>query len=144
MHRETSPYTKIYVGGNIETALPLDSWMTTPFGHMNPRFYSTMRNLFSVLIVSIFVLTETFQCPICYEEGKNALTLCNNGITYEICNKEEPMCKITKKLLFGRVWVSRSCSDKETYDYLTGKLSTSTKNGFCTESRCMAGLPGNQ
>ena len=99
----------------------------------------------SKFIVSIVAFTETFQCPICYATGTNALADCDSHIKHEVCNRHMPMCKISKKLTFsGRVRVTRHCSDKQAQDDLEQKpkCAKCPQYGFCAESLCMAHLPG--
>ena len=99
----------------------------------------------SKFIVSIVAFTETFQCPICYATGANAVADCDSHIKHEVCNRHMPMCKISKKLTFsGRVMVTRHCSDKQAQDDLEQKpkCARCPQYGFCAESLCMAHLPG--
>ena len=73
---------------------------------------------------------------------------CDNQIKYEICNRDKPICELVKKRapFSGKLRVARLCSDKDDYDWLKRKCEKSgncPEKGYCTESRCMARLSGN-
>ena len=90
--------------------------------------------------------TETFQCPVCHAIGQNAETECDENVKYEVCNRNDAGCQLTKTIADdNRLEVKRKCSDKQTFNKEKeecGQKKTCVNTAFCTQSRCMATSPG--
>ena len=98
----------------------------------------------------IAAFTEEFNCPTCVAWGTDAnvtLANCDSQIKYMDCGQvfEEPICEIAKSIYdSGNIRINRVCSNKVTYEKMKQRCAerNNCANGFCTESGCMADLPG--
>ncbi|XP_068705637.1 uncharacterized protein [Montipora foliosa] len=95
--------------------------------------------------VELYGCKETFQCPVCHAIGQNAETECDENVKYEVCNRNDAGCQLTKTIADdNRLEVKRKCSDKHTFNKEKeecGKKKTCVNTAFCTQSRCMATSP---
>ena len=92
-------------------------------------------------------LTETFQCPVCSAAGANAESACDQNVKYEVCNRNNAVCQLTKKALESNMQLSvtRKCSDKQTFLEEREKCQRDANclnTAMCAESFCMAPAPG--
>ena len=87
------------------------------------------------------------KCPSCVAYNKtlgDALSACDGRVKYENCSEDNPICEIVTDKVGDEVVVYRYCSDKESYEEYRDDCEEDDDcaNGFCTESGCMATLPG--
>ena len=94
----------------------------------------------------LFYFIEGFQCPVCHATGWNAETQCYHNAKYEICNRHNAVCQLTKSINDHDVLeVRRKCSDKDTFTTEKEECAKATNcldTAYCTDSRCMVTLPG--
>ena len=90
----------------------------------------------------------TFQCPTCSAGGRDldALAACDSKIIPKNCDYENPRCEVNKyEFNRGYVRVNRLCTSKEMYEtqiVQCRNYGNCPLRGYCTESECMATLPG--
>ena len=97
-------------------------------------------------LLVLFYFIEGFQCPVCHAVGGNAETQCDHNAKYEICNRHNAVCQLTKTIKDRDVLeVRRKCSDRDTFTKEKedcAKDNNCLNTAYCTDSRCMATLPG--
>ncbi|XP_074606250.1 uncharacterized protein LOC141859303 [Acropora palmata] len=96
--------------------------------------------------VELYGCKETFQCPVCSATGANAESACDQNVKYEVCNRNNAVCQLTKKALESNMQLSvtRKCSDKQTFLDEREKCQRDANclnTAMCAESFCMAPAP---